>query len=67
MLDKLNKLKERYAFLTEEIGKSEVISKRDEWQKLVKEHAEIEPIVLKFDEYEANASQIAELKKMLKE
>ncbi len=67
MLDKLNKLKERYAFLTEEIGKSEVISKRDEWQKLVKEHAEIEPIVLKFDEYEANASQIAELKQMLKE
>ena len=67
MLDKLNKLKERYAFLTEEIGKSEVISKRDEWQKLIKEHAEIEPIVLKFDEYEANASQIAELKQMLKE
>ena len=67
MIDKLNKLKNRYLELTDEIGKSEVIANHEHWQKLVKEHSELEPIVQKFDEYNENSAQEAELKEMLKE
>ena len=41
MIDKLNKLKNRYLELTDEIGKSEVIANHEHWQKLVKEHSEL--------------------------
>lgn len=67
MRDKLNRLKQRYSELTEEISKSEVIANHEEWQKLVKEHSEIEPVVEKFDELIADEKQVRDLKEMLHE
>ena len=65
MFDKLKLLKEKYDELTEQIGKSEVIANQELWRKLMKEHAELEPIVEKYREYTASAGQLEELQEML--
>ncbi|MCM1290120.1 MAG: peptide chain release factor 1 [Corallococcus sp.] len=51
MLEKLDKIVERYDFLTEEISKPEVIADNNAWKKLVKEHSGLTPIVECYGEY----------------
>lgn len=51
MIEKLEAIYQRYLLLTEKISDPEVIKKIDEWQKLVKERAEMEPTVEKYLEY----------------
>ena len=51
MFEKLEAVEKRYEELTKMIADPEVISNNTEWQKLMKEHASIEDIVLKFREY----------------
>ena len=51
MLEKLDKIVERYDFLTAEISKPEVIADNNTWKKLVKEHSSITPIVECYAEY----------------
>ena len=51
MFEKLEAVEKRYEELTKMISDPEVISNHTEWQKLVKEHASIEDVVLKFREY----------------
>ena len=51
MFQKLEDVEKRYEELTLKISDPEVISKQNEWKELMKEHAEIEPIVLKYREY----------------
>ena len=65
MFDKLDAMKQRFNELTEEIGKSEVIANQELWQKLVKEHAELQEIVEKYDAYLENEKQVGELHEML--
>ena len=65
MFDKLAAMKQRFNELTEEIGKSEVIANQELWQKLVKEHAELQEIMEKYDAYLENEKQIGELHEML--
>ncbi|KPU27409.1 peptide chain release factor 1 [Caloranaerobacter sp. TR13] len=67
MLEKLKFLEEKYKDLSMKISDPEIINKRNEWQKLVKEHAEIEPIVMKYREYTTVSEQLEEAKEMLKE
>lgn len=67
MLEKLKFLEEKYKDLSMKISDPEIINKRNEWQKLVKEHAEIEPIVMKYREYNTVSEQLDEAKEMLKE
>ena len=50
MFDKLENVEKRYEELTQLISNPEIIAKQDEWQKLMKEHASIEEIVLKYRE-----------------
>ena len=66
MLEKLEKLVERYDHLTEEIAKPEVIADNNSWKKLVKEHSNLTPIIECYNEYkktrealDANAELIA--------
>ena len=66
MLDRLKAIKTRYEELTGEIGQSNVIANQELWQKLVREHAELEEIVAKYDEYMDAQQQIAELREMLR-
>ncbi len=51
MTEKLDKMVERYNFLTEEIAKPEVIADNNSWKKLVKEHSSLTPIVECYEEY----------------
>ncbi len=65
MLDKLEFLEEKYIDLSEKISDPEVIANSSEWQKLVKEHAQLEPIVLKYKEYNSAKTQLEDSKAML--
>ncbi|MDD4290671.1 MAG: peptide chain release factor 1 [Clostridia bacterium] len=66
MFDKLKALKKKYEDLSEEIGKPEVIAHREEWQRLVKEHSQLEDVVTKFDEYNNNAQALEATRDSLK-
>ena len=60
MTDKLDKLVERYNFLTEEIAKPEVIADNNSWKKLVKEHSTLTPIVECYSEYKKAQNELAD-------
>ncbi len=65
MLDKLEFLEGKYIDLSEKIADPDVIANSSEWQKLVKEHAQVEPIVLKYKEYKDAKTQLEESKEMI--
>ena len=48
MFDKLENVEKRYEELNKKIADPEVISNQSEWTKLMKEHADITPIVEKY-------------------
>ena len=50
MIEKLKELKEKFLKLTEEIADPAVIADMQRWQKLVKEHSDLAPIIEKYDE-----------------
>lgn len=51
MFERLKIMKERYEELSDLIGRPEIVAKQDEWRKLVKEHAQLRPIVEAYEEY----------------
>ena len=65
MLEKLDFIEERYKELNKKISDPEIINNREEWQKYIKEHAEIEPIVEKYREYKEVVEELDEAKEML--
>ena len=60
MTEKLEKIVERYNFLTEEIAKPEVIASNNSWKKLVKEHSSLTPIVECYEQYKKVESNLSE-------
>jgi len=67
MFDKLDFLQEKYEDLSKKAADPEIISNQSEWQKYVKELADIEPIVNKYREYKQVKVGIAEAKSILSE
>lgn len=68
MLDKLAFLEEKYNELGERIMDPSLINEdREEWQRVMKEHSDIEPIVMKYREYSKASSSLDEAKEMLHE
>lgn len=67
MLSKLQSIEDRYAELNEKVSDPEVIANMTEWQKYIKEHASIEPIVLKYREYKQAKEELDDAKEMLNE
>lgn len=67
MIDRLNGIEDRYEELSQLIADPEVISRQDEWKKLVKEHASLEEIVNKYRELRQIHKGIDEAREMLKE
>lgn len=67
MLKKMDFLENRYEELTEKIADPTVIANMTEWQKLMKEHANLEPIVNKYREYMTASEALEENLEMLKE
>ena len=65
MFQKLEDVEKRYEELTVQISDPEVIARTSEWQKLMKEHAEIAPVVEKYREYKKTEKTIEESKEML--
>ena len=67
MFEKLEAVEERYEELTKLIADPEVIANQAEWQKLMKEHANIEDIVLKFREYKKVKESMKEAEELLQD
>lgn len=67
MLKKLGVLEDTYKDLTEKISDPEIINDQKVWQKYMKEHADLEPIIMKYREYKAVLDAITESKEILQE
>ena len=65
MFDKLETVEKRYEELTSKISDPEVISRTNEWREYMKEHSEIEPIVLKYREYKKAKKGYEDAKEMM--
>lgn len=49
--EKLEMMKARYAEVSDLLSKAETVAKREEWQKLVKEHSTLQPVIDAYEEY----------------
>jgi len=67
MFDKLDDVEKRYEELTTQISDPEVIADNRQWQKLMKEHSDMTPIVEKYREYKKVANNLEEAKAMLED
>lgn len=67
MFEKLEAVEKRYEELTKLIADPEIIANQAEWQKLMKEHAGIEDIVLKFREYKKVKETMNEAEELMKD
>ena len=65
MFRKLDDVEKRYDELTEKISDPEVISRQNDWKVMMKEHAELEPIVEKYREYKKTEKDMLEAKEMM--
>lgn len=65
MLEKLDFLSSKYQELNEKIADPDIIADQAQWQKLMKEHAHIEPIINRYNEYKKALEGIEESKEML--
>ena len=65
MFQRLEDVEKRYVELTEKISDPEIISAQNEWKNFMKEHAEIEPIVMKYREYKNTKRMMEEAKEMM--
>ena len=62
---KLDELEKKYDDISKKISSSEIIAQRDLWQKLIKEHSELDEIVQKYREYKLMLENIHEAKIIL--
>lgn len=65
MLEKLDFLSEKYDDLNQKISDPEVIADQAKWQKLMKEHAHLEPIIAHYMAYKKASEGIEESKEIL--
>ena len=65
MFQKLEDVEKRYEDLTEKISDPEVIAQNKEWQKMMKEHSDLTPIVEKYREYKKLEQSIKDNEEML--
>ncbi len=67
MFQKLEDVEKRYEELTKKISDPEEIAKSSSWQKLMKEHSDLTPIVEKYREYKKANQTIEENQELLKD
>ncbi|WAM33165.1 peptide chain release factor 1 [Caldicellulosiruptor morganii] len=65
MIEKLQVIEEKYLELEKKIADPEIISNPQEWQRLLKEHSSLQPIVEKFREYKRIIKTIEEAEELL--
>ena len=66
MIDKLEKIEERYNELTEKIGDPAIIANNREWQKLAKEHSDLTPIIEEYNKLKKCVETLQDDEEMLK-
>ena len=67
MLERLNFIENKYEELSIKISDPSVMADQKEWQKLCKEHAELEILVMKYREYKKAQDELESAKEMLKD
>ena len=67
MFEKLERIKTRYEQLSEEIAMPEVIANQELWRKLMKEHADLEETVQRYEEYLQVQQEIETLEELCAE
>ncbi len=67
MFQRLEDVEKRYEELTAKISDPEEIAKTSSWQKLMKEHSDLTPIVEKYREYKKAQKTIEENQELLKD
>ena len=67
MFQKLEDVEKRYEELTKKIADPDIIANNSEWTGYMKEHAEIEEVVLKYKEYKKYKKSLEEAQEMLKD
>jgi peptide chain release factor 1 len=65
MLDRLNFIENKYEELSRKISDPSVMADQKEWQRLCKEHADLETVVNKYKEYKKTVEDIEANKEML--
>jgi len=65
-IDKLQGIEDRFLDLEQRISDPELIARQNEWQKLVKEHAQLEAVVNLYREYRARLKAMADAEKELR-
>ena len=65
MFQKLEAVEKRYEELNKKIADPEIIARTSEWTGYMKEHAEIEEVVLKYKEYKKVLKQLNDAEAML--
>ena len=65
MFQRLDDVEKRYEELNGLIADPEVISRQNEWKKLMKEHSDKEEIVFKYREYKTVSKDLEEAKEMM--
>lgn len=65
MLDKLAFIENKYQELSERMMDPELINDREEWQRVMKEHSDIEPIVMEYRDYTKTKEELDDAKEML--
>lgn len=65
MFQKLDDVEKKYEDLTQKISDPDIIAAQNEWKTYMKEHSDLEPIVLKYREYKKVKNSLDEAKEML--
>ena len=65
MFERLEKMRLRFIELNELIAKPEIVARQDEWQKLVKEHAALQPVVEEYENYLRLEKEMTDCKDMM--
>lgn len=65
MFDKLDFILEKYEELSKKVSDPDVIAKQKEWQKLMKEMSDLEPIVKEYTAYKKVKEDLEEAKEIL--
>ena len=65
MFAKIEFIEEKYKELNQKISDPEIINDQSQWQKLMKEHSDIETVVMKYREYKIIKAQFEGAKEIL--
>lgn len=67
MFDKLQAAENRYEEINHKLSDPTIIENQNEYKKLMKEHAELQELVSKYEEYKKVTQEIADAKELLNE